>query len=40
MRVLYVVKTLTRKISLWEECELARLRSEGRIEKIEFIGKL
>lgn len=25
----YDVKASTRKISLWEECELARLRSEG-----------
>lgn len=25
----YVVKASTRKINLWEECELARLCSEG-----------
>lgn len=40
MRVFYVVKASTREISLREECELARLRSEGRVGKIEFIGEL
>lgn len=37
MRVFYVVKASTRKISLREECELTRLRSEGGSGKLNLL---